>query len=51
MMLANGTKLGPYEIVPPLGAGGMGEGCLACVRVARVSDPCAFRSFLRTLPG
>ena len=25
MMLASGTKLGPYEIVAPLGAGGMGE--------------------------
>jgi len=25
MMLAAGTKLGPYEIVGPLGAGGMGE--------------------------
>jgi serine/threonine protein kinase len=25
MTLANGTKLGPYEIVSPLGAGGMGE--------------------------
>jgi serine/threonine protein kinase/Tol biopolymer transport system component len=25
MALANGTKLGPYEIVTPLGAGGMGE--------------------------
>ncbi len=25
MALANGTKLGPYEIVAPLGAGGMGE--------------------------
>ena len=24
-MLAAGTKLGPYEIVAPLGAGGMGE--------------------------
>ncbi len=24
-MLAPGTKLGPYEIVAPLGAGGMGE--------------------------
>jgi serine/threonine protein kinase len=23
--LANGTKLGPYEIVAPVGAGGMGE--------------------------
>src|SRR5277367_790135 len=25
MALSNGTKLGPYEIVGPLGAGGMGE--------------------------
>ena len=25
MTLTNGTKLGPYEIVAPLGAGGMGE--------------------------
>jgi len=24
-MLAPGTSLGPYEIVAPLGAGGMGE--------------------------
>src|SRR5437879_10978833 len=25
MALATGTKLGPYEIIAPLGAGGMGE--------------------------
>jgi serine/threonine protein kinase len=25
MVLASGTKLGPYEIQSPLGAGGMGE--------------------------
>jgi serine/threonine protein kinase len=25
MLLAAGTRLGPYEIVAPLGAGGMGE--------------------------
>lgn len=25
MPLANGVKLGPYEIVAPLGVGGMGE--------------------------
>src|SRR5437899_6312711 len=25
MALTNGTKLGPYEIVAPLGSGGMGE--------------------------
>jgi len=25
MSIASGTKLGPYEILSPLGAGGMGE--------------------------
>ena len=25
MSLTNGTKLGPYEILSPIGAGGMGE--------------------------
>jgi eukaryotic-like serine/threonine-protein kinase len=24
-MITNGTKLGPYEILAPIGAGGMGE--------------------------
>jgi len=27
MSLPAGTKLGPYEIVAPIGAGGMGEVC------------------------
>src|SRR5580765_3810737 len=29
MVLAAGARLGPYEVVAPLGAGGMGEGYLA----------------------
>ena len=27
MSLAPGTRIGPYQLVGPLGAGGMGEGC------------------------
>ena len=33
MALTSGTKLGPYEIVSLLGAGGMGE--MYCVRDTR----------------
>ena len=29
MSLSVGTRLGPYEIIAPIGAGGMGEVCRA----------------------
>jgi len=45
MVLTSGTKLGPYEIQAPLGAGGMGE-------VYRARDPRLDRSVaIKILPA
>ncbi len=41
MTLAAGTKLGPYEIIAPRGAGGMGEGYRA--RDARLDRTVAIK--------
>src|SRR6266852_5224937 len=45
MALTNGTKLGPYEIIAPIGVGGMGEGY-------RARDPALDRTVaIKILPA
>jgi eukaryotic-like serine/threonine-protein kinase len=41
MPLAAGTKVGPYDVSAPLGAGGMGE--VYCARDARLSREVAIK--------
>ena len=48
MPLTLGTKLGPYEIQSPLGAGGMGEVYRA--RDTRLNRDVAIKMYLRAKP-
>ena len=47
MSLSAGTRLGPYEVLTPLGAGGMGEVYRA--RDAKLNGDVAIRVLLRTV--
>ena len=49
MALTSGTRLGPYEIVGPLGAGGMGEVYLA--RDSRLGREVAIKALPDALAG
>lgn len=39
MTLTSGTRLGPYEIIAPIGAGGMGEDVNPCAKHATMVAP------------
>jgi serine/threonine protein kinase len=41
MSLASSTRLGPYEVVSPIGAGGMGE--VYCARDTRLGRDVAIK--------
>ena len=42
MPLAAGTKLGPYEILAPIGKGGMGESTAPAIRASAATSPSKF---------
>ena len=48
MSLAGGAKLGPYEVVAPLGAGGMGGAGLGSLRAVICPRPADYSSFRST---
>src|ERR1700756_1227345 len=49
MSIVTGTRLGPYEVISPLGAGGMGEGYRA--RDARLNRDVAIKALPVTVAG
>jgi len=51
MTIVSGTRLGPYEIVAPLGAGGMGESFRRTVRCSRRSKDAATPQALFPISG
>jgi hypothetical protein len=46
MPLSSGDKLGPYEVLAPIGTGGMGEVYKAAVPMGMLSDAIAPRALM-----